>query len=319
MAAALGLVLSGAAGLTVAVEVGVGVGVAGAEEPAAIGWWTSAQISGVPVGAASFVPEGGLQVASGSQGPVSIAALRIAAPEGTTVALTLHLEVGSTAETATVVACPITAAWDPVRAGALTDAPEWDCAAAQATATVDADTALLSLTLPPAFERDGIVDVMLLPIQDSAPFNVTTAAPGPDAVAIGDGPTPPPATPAPDPSATPDGSTDAFVAPSFDGGFTPPPLGPDGTVALPEVAAPTSELPAGLPTRPASRPSAELVGAADEHRGRVVGVAMLLSAALAALAIRFASTHTSGAALAGPPTRGVGRFARPRDDAPPAI
>lgn len=280
--------------------------------PVTVGWWTSAQVSGTPVGMATLVPEGGLQVANGSGGPVSIAAVRFAVPAASDAVLVLHLVSGSTPEAASVVACPTTASWAPVRAAALATAPSWDCALGAAGASYDPVARTLSWSFDATLVRDGQLDVMLLPVEAGLPFNVTTEAPGTDAVttrahptdASEPGPAAPPAT------AAPVASSEDFALPLS---FTPSLGGPINPVAPP--TAPVG-LPSPLPTIPATAvaPTHDAAGG-----GHWLGVLFLFLVLGMALALWPGLPLIGRVPTSDDVQRGVGRFARPRSDLPQRI
>src|SRR5438093_10307580 len=98
-------VLAVAAALVVLVALAIGDAPASrAATPVAVGWWTSARVNGAPVGVASTVSDGAIQVAYGAGGPVSVAAVRLTAG-GDGASLTLPLDHSSTPLPFTVVAC----------------------------------------------------------------------------------------------------------------------------------------------------------------------------------------------------------------------
>lgn len=303
-----------AAATTIALTVG-GAAFAAAEAPepvpVEVGWWTSAQVGGVPVGLSTLVADGGLQVANGSDGPISIGAVRFAAPDGGTAQLLLHLAAGSTAETAAVAACPITDAWEPVHAGTFDAAPTWDCDLGAAGGAYDPVTRTMTFSFEAGFVRDGTVDVMLLPVEGALPFNVTSDPPGADAVSV---------RPGADGTASSTPTTTAPVAPApSEPAWVPP---PDGPLTLPDVAAPVVAPPTAADDLPSPLPTAPQVAVArpaeDSTAARVVGLTVLLLAG-ASTVLLWRGAPLPWARAAGSSPRGVGRFARPRTDPPPTI
>ncbi|HEU5085756.1 MAG TPA: hypothetical protein VFU14_20610 [Acidimicrobiales bacterium] len=311
--AALALAAAALAGAAISLPAAAAQG-----EAPEVGWWTVNQIAGLPIGRAALVPPGGSQVASGSDGPVSVAAVRFPAGGGATYEV--GIELGSDADTATVVACPIVEAWEPVSGGPLADAPAWDCTLGEATGTIDPDAATVTWQLPAELVRDGVLDVILVPTDGGASFTLTMSAPADDAV-----------TPSSEPAPTTTSSLPQAGAPTGPTATTSPP-GPTPVPvrvpapALAPGAAPTSSAPVGLPsplptTTGAPGSGTELAGAAvpvpSSTTGRVLGglVLALVVAAVAALARRAPVVATGPQ----PDARGVGRFVRPRDEPPLAI
>jgi hypothetical protein len=102
-------------------------------------WWSEYN-AGLPVAGPTTVPADALGVGNNVAGPDKIAAIgmTLGAPLGSTVqTLRLYLkestEPGANlgAETAAVVACPITGTWEPVLNGKWDDRAEYDCALAK--------------------------------------------------------------------------------------------------------------------------------------------------------------------------------------------
>ena len=298
----------------------LGVAPAHAAPVVDVAWWTSSQIAGVPVGAATIVPPGGLQVATGSSDPVSIGAVRFAAEPGTLNAIRLPVSPGSTVETASIVACPATAAWAPTHGGEFATAPTWDCTLGQVANAYDPASTTVRWDFDASFIRDGVIDVLLLPNQGSLPFSVTTGPPADDAV-LTTVPSGPPTSAAPSSTTQPaPPSADSPPATASTGGFTPgrPPIDP----APPPVT--PAGLPSPLPTVPEAADDvaapAMISGTARPESAVPRALAIVLFVALAALAAlvwtgRLAVPDT----MASAGVRGVGRFARERDDPAPTI
>jgi len=297
------------------------LGPARAEAQAAapeVGWWTSNQVAGVPIGRALLVPPGGSQVAAGADGPVSVAAVRFpAGPDGATYRV--GVELGSDTEGLTVIACPITGAFEPVHGGPLSDAPAWDCTAAQAVGAVDGDARTIAWDLPSGFVREGVVEAMLLPPDAAASFTLTMSAPGEGSVSPLAAPSP---TTSPDPT-----PTTSVASPRGEPGAAPavtaPSTGP--TAPAPRTLAPSPTAPVGLPSplpaAPTSDgPDVEVAASVAEDpsstSGRVLG-GLVLAALLAGGAL--ASRRAPTPADAGAGGRGVGRFVRPRAEPPVPI
>lgn len=315
MTAARRAALALAATALSAAAIGLPAAAAQGEAPE-VGWWTANQIAGLPIGRAALVPPGGSQVASGSDGPVSVAAVRFPAGAGG-AGYEVGIELGSDADTAAVVACPIVEAWEPVSGGPLADAPAWDCSLGEATGTVDPDAATVTWQLPAALVRDGAVDVILVPTDGAASFTLTMSAPADDAVTSRSEPART-TTSSPPRAGAPTGPTATTAAPGPTRAPVPVPAPPLGAGPAPTSSAPVG-LPSPLPTTTVAPGSdAELavadVPAPSSTAGRVLGalVLALVASAVAAL-VRRAPVVAPGAT---PDGRGVGRFVRRRDDPP---
>lgn len=309
--------LSGACALPLVVGLAPALAQGAAPE---VGWWTSNQVAGVPIGQALLVPPGGSQVAAGADGAISVAAVRFAAgPGGATYRVGVAL--GSDTEGVTVIACPTTGTWDAVHGAPLSDAPAWDCTLAQATGTIDAGVGTITWDLTGDFVRDGTVDAMLLPPEAARSSTLTMSAPGADAIS-------PLETPAPHTSSAPSPTPTTAAAPRSEASGAGPTVassvGTSPGALLSPAPSPTAPvgLPSPLPTAPtASRPDDEvaappLVDDVSSTSGRVLG-GLVLAALLvgAVLLSRLAPSRAASAADG----RGVGRFVRPRSEPPLSI
>lgn len=167
-----------AAGVAVAavlVAAGSFGGVAGADAPTQVGWWSKLN-PGLPIGVpAPFVPEGGLYVANDPAGPTAISALRYAAADGTPGTLTLQL-AGDPVGTPAISACRVTSAWAPAVNGPMSQAPSYDCADA-VRGVVTGNRTAMSWQLPGSFATMGSVEVALVPAPDAGPFQAPFAKP----------------------------------------------------------------------------------------------------------------------------------------------
>ncbi|HET6875084.1 MAG TPA: hypothetical protein VFH70_09910 [Acidimicrobiales bacterium] len=302
-------------------------GIAWADSPSAVGWWTTNELAGTPIGVGATVARGALQVAEGPDGPMSVAAIRL--PAGTAGAtFTLPLANSSTPLPYTVVACPTTSAWKPVSGGPLTNAPRWDCSDRTASSAYDPSADTLTWQFDGSFVHDGIIDVALLPIAGSQAFVATSAVPGPDSVRrqgarVSAPPTTASVNGAPTGSAVPE---PAGVAPPVpvDTGTVPVAPGSAGP-AIPAVTVPRAvptgtgaSMPVGLsplPTpaqahlKPASRPGLPWLG-------RAFGILLLVGAAVAvaANALGFPRAWKNENE-----ERGVGRFRARRTAGPEMV
>jgi hypothetical protein len=310
--AALVLVAASVAGV-----VGGGGGGASADSPYQTAYWSRIQIDipGLgPILPVSVPPvtNGGLFVSTGPRAPLGFGALRyyLEGPTGGT--LTLTVDTGS-AVAAEVLACRITTDWASGDNQSFVDAPGYDCTDA-IVGTPDTTGMTVTWELTPAYFRPTVfgLDVAIVP-GGTAPVQLLFAAPGPDSFVH------PPVTPA----ATPGIDTPPETLPPLDllPGLTPIPLpGPVGGIDLPPSVTPTPGPGApitGAPTPTTPTRPAIAVEAPDDGAERLLagfGLALLLAGL--AWATGFPSRlpwHRMHA------PRGIGRFARPREGAPPRL
>jgi hypothetical protein len=318
--------IAGAALLTSSAVVLVWPAGAVAQAPDAKGWWFRPQQSGTPVGipAPPIVPPGGLYVAQGPNNEqVAVAAVeyRVAGPSTST--LTLKPAPGAVG-TVAVTACPLTAGFTPVEAGAWDKAPAYNCTSSSADGVAAPDGSI-TFALTADFVAAGAtaVQAALIPTPGSAPFQAPIEAPADDSFAAV-------AAPVADASSADASAGDPVGAgPSgtFDGVATPfapfnGSLDTTGTVAPsapPEVALrpPTPRLRPALPVV-ASRQLADRVAAVVALA--VIGAAMWWMGGRPLPSPRLLGGTSTGAVDVGDtPTGkvgGIGRFARPRS-APP--
>lgn len=290
-----------------------------------LGWWTSSQVGGQPVGTASLVDDDGLQVTLGPNGPVSISAVRFALAPGASATLTLYLDSGSTPEVAAVAACPIVEPWEEVAAGSFDAAPAWDCDIASTAGGFDPTSASYRFSFGADFPGDAGIDVMLLPVDIGGPFNLTFRPVTAADLVITPAPTPPPTS----------STTTAAGAPVPPPPSSPPPSRPRPTVAPPTTAfagapvdpTPPATAPAGLPAplptaapAPVDEVAGEATSSGDESPvGRALGFLTLLAALVAGGALWRGSIVLPWETVPDGAGRGVGRFVRPRDEPPPTI
>lgn len=302
-----------------------------------IGWWSQAPGDALTAGPAPAVPAGGLYVANGPTAAAAISALRVdgaGAGEGT-VRVTLALAPDATASTTSIAACPTTRSWTPANGGSLDQAPTFDCTLGAALGTVDTNASTVTWILPPSFAHDGAVDVALVPAAGAAPFNAPFQAPADGAVDVA-APETPPASPDESPAAT----DQPTATPSAGGAAAvgTPPLG-DVPSFAPAPADPSVAPAASSPSAPASRASAPRraarpiavtgTGAADRRGPRILAVALLLALAAGCYRLsvmqprplRAIVTLRSATRTETPKTRsrGIGRYARPRDGRPRGV
>jgi len=144
---------------------------ASAVEGVESGSWWAAQSDGKPLPPPPQVPAHGLWVSTGPSGAQAISAVRfrLGATESAPI-LTLHVHsslppsqlASAGIGPPLVVACPTTATWQPVDAGAWSARPQGDCAAGVVGGALSADGTLMAFDLT-TLMRDGGVDVALLP------------------------------------------------------------------------------------------------------------------------------------------------------------
>jgi hypothetical protein len=287
-------------------------------------------VAGVPVGVASGVSDGAVQVAQGAQGPTSVAALRLAADPGRGVDLVLQLAPSSSVVPFTVAASPTTTAWQHANGGALADAPRWDCALGATSSAYDPVARTLSFSFPGSFERGGAIDVALLPVDGESPFVATTEVPGDGAATpakqapAGAATTSSTVAPSPPPSRAAATKATSPTPPATAGSATSPSPAPEAApgAPLPTVTAPGEQ---AAPALPSALPKADqLVPAATTHRGggtagRVLGLLLLVGVVLAALAAALGLRAPGVAAVEGDGARGVGRFRAARDVPPTSV
>ena len=299
-------------------------GGAGADAPAATGWWYRPQQAGTPVAvpAPPVVPAKGLYVANGPAGEqVAMAAVEYAVPGPGSSTLKLTTAAG-TAGTVAVTACPVSNGFEPVEAGAWADAPAYNCTAASVDGTVEGTTITFALT--PEFVAAGAtaVQAVLIPTPGAAPFQAPIERPGDDSFT---GPPPAPSG-SPESSGASAGSSETFDAPlvtdTGSAGFEVPVDGGGASASAPVPAAQGPAL-----RRPAPRPSpTQPVAAASQTGDRLAAVVLLavMGVALWWLGGREASGPRQLAAAGATSVDadavgrmgGIGRFARHRTGRP---
>ncbi|MEA3020621.1 MAG: hypothetical protein QOI47_2145 [Actinomycetota bacterium] len=133
---------------------------AGADAPAAVGWWSQASSLPPP----PDVSTDGLYVQGGPSGPIAIAALRFELPpdEGAD-----HLQLipnGTSSPSATVQVCPLKAAsvdFKTEQNGAWADAPAYDCGGANAVVGKADPSGALSFSVG-GLVQDGVLAVAVI-------------------------------------------------------------------------------------------------------------------------------------------------------------
>jgi hypothetical protein len=303
----------------------------------AMGWWNKTQalpVQGNPSGlddptglglttaptvpAPATVPDDGLYVANDASGPTAITAVRyVVGQAGGT--LTLPLADGATLTGAEdVVACPILGGFNPAFNGRWDEQPAYDETACIIEGTLNADSTAFTFVIPSTFASSlGDISVVVVPaIGSTTPFSVPLAKPEDSDFTVTSPVQSPPSTPR---------------APAYEPGsavFTAP-------AASSSFAAPSTPTPAAAPVAadddvasPAPVALATPAVAADSDRTtQAMAVAILLAIGGALWWLTNQPQRAprllgsvGGAAPAvdapiqhGGRSRGVGRFARPRD------
>ena len=224
--------------------------VAAQESPSAsAGWWSRSPAQGAPTE--------GFAVASAPDGPVTVAAVVVAASGSVTSGTLRAVEVGGLGQQdAAVVVCPAASpvTLPPEGGGDLADAPEADCERGSAPFERDAESMQWTADLSSlAGELDGQVSLVIVPAPSESPvqptFDVRLAAPEVDLVTVASDPVPDRSTPSPSPE--PDPAPSPGRAPvTFDSGFSsgsPSPSPQPGFDPVDPVEAPTTPVAADVP------------------------------------------------------------------------
>jgi hypothetical protein len=324
-----------------ALVVGVVVGPAHGSELHDHGWWWRAQ-TGVLVDLPPppYVPEDGLVVGNGPDGPTAIAAVRYRLSEDETeptLVLRVHDERGAEPS---IVACPIAEVWFGDRAGRWEDVPAHDCEATAVVGTPDEDGETWAFALNTLVRGSAIDVVLRVPEGTATMFEVVFEAPDDDALQTREGDddfevppvTAPPGEGGPDPSESPAAqpwTTEPPPAVTFGPGPDESDAGGDDAAPPPVVA----DEPPGGPTDtapPATTDSAppDATAAATEAAGlndRLLAALLLAVGLLVAADLAWQRAPAPRRLGAGGRTpvgaaegahRGLGRFRRPREGQP---
>lgn len=297
-------------------------GTAHAQAPDAVGWWSAAHRSAVPVvpPAPPDVDPGDLLLQGGdlqrelpgtAPAPTAYAALRYALPAGGGVER-LTLQVATGAQAADVRAYTTTASWQPVENGAIDDAPAADLSRYAVGALSGDGQSLVFDDIGKLATESGLLSVVLVP---GVGDRVVVLKPGPAALTVSEAPgaaeppaAPPVAPPAPAPVTAPLPQAALPVAPAAP---VAPPVVPT-VVPPPPLIEPRAE--------PVTASSTRRVLVPDDRRTRlVVGLEALL------LTVFFGLLGTGPLArLRAVPDspsaeRGLGRFRAVREGAAPRL
>jgi hypothetical protein len=290
-----------------------------ADAPQQAGWWFELQTKTLPapLPAVPVVPDGGLFVQQGPQGPTAYGALRYRVTDAETGLLTLAAAQGSTTSLgAPLQGCATSSSWQqsPTAPGNWEDAPKYGnpCSPGR----ISTDGKFVAFAFDSSFFKNGLLDVAIVPIDGASPFAIAFDKPTADSLAIQA--TRPPVAPVT--TVAPVASAPSGVAsPVVVGGAKTPPVAP----VAPTAVVATNE------SRPSIANSAlNIVGLGDPDRGEraaalggasaiVVGWWLLSTQAVPTPrllgGLRGAPAEDGGRKE--PPARmgGVGRFARRRD------
>ena len=294
-------------------------GTARAQSPDAVGWWSSAHRSAVPVvvPAAPDVASGDLLLQGGDvqrelpntpPAPTAYAALRYAVPEGGTVER-LTLAVASDAQAMDVRAYATTSAWQPAENGAIEAAPVPDLSR-YAVGTLTGTTLVFD-DIGKLVTDDGLLNVVLLPgVSD----RVVVLPPKATALTVSE-PEQPVVAPPPPPLGEPEPSTVGPVLAPVPAAVLPP--APVAAIDVPQVA-PTQAAPQPqVQAQPVAASSRRTVTRADDSRTRLI---VLLEALLLAVFFGLLGTgplaalaRVTGLREEATAERGIGRFRGPRE------
>ena len=261
-------------------------------------------------------------------GADAIAGLRFTIPPGAAVGkLTLQFD-GSAPSSVSVLACRTTSAFSPAQDGRWSDLPGYDCSVPSAGKLSD-DGKSLEFPQISALVKGSTLSFVIVP--DAVDHEVL-AKPGPGALALRESlPSfnlaSPAAAPLPPPADVPLSSAGSF-------GFAPVPSVPIPAAAVPAPPAAAGPAATAAQPAPASKTPAVVAaipaaGVTDDRRARIAA-GLCLVAALAGflllagadapwLARLFGARRLPDAPAAAPRSRGVGRFARPRDGRPESL
>jgi hypothetical protein len=223
---------------------------ASAAAPVKAGWWNAASAGGISAPQPTTAP-GDLHIGQGPTGPTAIAAVAYELVGEHPAVLKLEVRSGSTFGTAALVACPTKVrSWKAVDNGPMSAAPAYDCSRFSVPGVVSANGDTATFLLDDAQRLSGGYSLAVVPVADSASFQVDLVKPGPESLTL-----------------TRPASPSTVVLPSTGGtGFpvgaapTPPALSAvppspaQPVVGAPQVASPTASTPALVEAAPATAP-----------------------------------------------------------------
>jgi hypothetical protein len=271
-------------------------------------------------------PEDGLYVESAPDGsPSAIGAVSYYTGGNVDATLTLDVVEGSSADEATLAACPADGGWDAVQNGRWDRRPEYDPDGC--TLLGEASAGVVTFAIPASAHQPGsaFLAVAIVPAAGSSAFS-TAFEPPTEASLV----TTEPASGSTEPEPAADPAYEPAAAPTAAPTFTTPSPSSFEVPTSPVVdSGDGGEVAADAP----SRPAAATVPVDEEDRAAqiaAIAVLALMGAGLWALATRpqraprlLGSLATEEAAPvvvhATAAARGLGRFARPRSAPPTAI
>lgn len=159
-----------------------------AEAPSQTGWWFELQSKSLPTAlpAPPVVPDGGLYVQQGPNGPVAYGAVHYTATDAASATLTLKTAPGSTTQlpTTAVQACLTSSSWTAPKQspGAWEDAPKYGQPCTPGKIATD-NSAVAFFFNSPFFTTSGL-DLAIVPIDGSKPFTVTFDKPAADSLQV---------------------------------------------------------------------------------------------------------------------------------------
>jgi hypothetical protein len=289
-----------------------------ADAPEQTGWWFELQTKTLPVPlpAPPVVPDGGIFVQQGPQGPTAYGALKYRTAAAASATLTLTAAPGSTTSLgAPLQACATSASWQrPTSApGNWEDAPKYGnpCTPGR----ISSDGTVVAFAFNSAFIENGVLDVAIVPIDGSSPFAIAFDKPAANSLAVVPALQPPTTTPTTRPVATAPSAGESNVAAA--------------APAAPAAPTPTTSAPAAAGPSPIANNVLKLAGLGDPDRG--ARAAALGGASVIVVGWWLLSTQSvrvprllggmGGAVAGGDDTApektermgGVARFARKRD------
>jgi len=296
-----------------------------AEAPSQTAWWFELQSKSLPAPLPNVpvVPDGGLYVQQGPNGPSAYGALHYTASDASKATLTLIAASGSTTSLgAPVQACVTSTKWTTPKQepGAWEDAPKYGnpCTPGK----IASDGSAVAFLFDSQFFKNGELDVAIVPTDGAPPFSLAFNKPSDQSLALT-------AAPSAHPSSSGSSTPETHLA----GASTPSHATRAATAAHP--AAPTAPAVAAAPAPAASSTPSRVAdavlnvaGLGDPDRGeRAVALAgasaivvgwWLLSTRAVRMPRLLGAMAGGGEAVATAPkvhVAGVGRFARGRTSA----
>jgi hypothetical protein len=169
---------------TIAVSLSFSASPADAQAPDQAGWWFELKTKAVPVPiAVPTVPDGGLFVQQGPNGPTAYGAVRARVPGVASVTLILTAAQGSTTTLgAPLQACATSAQWAPTSPapGDWEDAPKYGNPCT--FGAVSSDGKAVAFYFETQFFPSGVLDVAIVPRDGATPFAIAFDKPAGDSI-----------------------------------------------------------------------------------------------------------------------------------------